>query len=501
MKIARKFVFLSAFLAMSLAEARVMFQEQSSLPLTTFNVTFRVGSADDPAGKAGLAALVGELVRNGGVGKWNKLPARNRLEFEQQLYPLAATIETTVEKEQTSFRVTTSAESAMTVFRLLAQMLVQPGLDVQEFARIKGERLDYLKHQLPREDQEELGKAALDFAIYGKGHPYAHPVEGLTADVQTITADEAAAFYKSFYTKKRVTIAIAGKVSTDVKKLAYDLEAALPAGETSSAKISGAKKPKALELLIVQGPFDGTGVHFGQGLDLNRKDEAFGALVLASNAFGKHRSFVGRLMRVVREVRGLNYGTYSYVEDFPDGGRQLTEPLQVARQKQAFTVWARPSTHGNGCFLTRQLYRELQNLKSEGLSSEEFSRTKSHLQGSLPILSSTLERRLGYAVDAAFYGTPSNYTSELVHRIGRLTNAGVKKEIQKHIDPEHMHLVIVTDNAERIKKQLLEKECNIQYSPGIEKPEAVKEEDKSIATYVIPLKEENIRIVESDKLF
>ncbi|HRK03143.1 MAG TPA: pitrilysin family protein, partial [Oligoflexia bacterium] len=422
----------------SLAEARQLVQEQSALPLTTFNVTFRVGSVDDPAGKAGMAAVVAELVRNGGVAIWKKQPARSRLEFEKLLFPLAAVIETSVQKEQTSFRVTTAASNSIKVFKLLTQLIVSPGLNISEFERIKGETLDYLKEQFPREDQEELGKAALDLAIYGKGHPYAHPVAGLSADVQTITHEEAVAFYKKYFTQKRIIVAAAGRVTDELKRAMLELEAALPAGDSSSTKIPPAPVNKGISVTIVEGPFDGTGVHLGHALPINRRDERFAQLVLAANGFGKHRSFVGRLMHVVREVRGLNYGTYSYVEDFPYGGRLLTEPLQVARQIQAFTVWGRPTPHEDGCFLTRQIFRELQSLKTQGLTTEEFTRTKSHLQGALPILGSPLERRLGYAVDSVFYGTPSNYLAELVTRLSRASNEAVKNTIQKYIDTDNL---------------------------------------------------------------
>lgn len=498
-------LFFVGLFAAQASQARALFHETNALPLTTFNVTVRVGSADDPADKAGLAHLTGELIRNGGVEAWKRaghnMPAHTRQDFEQLLYPLAAQIDVSEAKEQTSFRVTTSSESAQKVFSLLVQMLAAPAFDAKEFDRIKTETQDYLTHQLPRDDEEELGKAALDLAIYGKGHPYAHPVAGTVSGVKNITRDDVLNFYKNFYTQKRVVIGIAGHISAEVKKLAAELEAALPPGTTTQARIAEPAKPAGLQVTIVEGPFDGTGVHFGEALPINRHDDHFPALVLMSNAFGKHRSFVGRLMHDVRELRGLNYGDYSYVEDFPYGGELLTEPLQVARQVQAFTIWGRPTPHENGCFLVRQLYRELKNLKANGITADEYNRTKSHLIGALPILSSSLERQLGYGVDSVFYRTSPNYIGELVGKLGRTSQDAVKKAIDHYIDADNIQLVVVTDHADKMKKELLDSECDIHYASGIDKSAEIKAEDKEISHFALPLKEENIKTIRSESLF
>ncbi|HRK03182.1 MAG TPA: hypothetical protein PLH57_11005, partial [Oligoflexia bacterium] len=63
------------------------------------------------------------------------------------------------------------------------------------------------------------------------------------------------------------------------------------------------------------------------------------------------------------------------------------------------------------------------------------------------------------------------------------------------------HLVLVTKNAEALKVRLKEKECTIQYAPGIDKSESIKTEDREIAAFPIAIKEERIRIVRSDQLF
>jgi zinc protease len=74
-----------------------------------------------------------------------------------------------------------------------------------------------------------------------------------------------------------------------------------------------------------------------------RADEDFYPLMVANSYFGEHRTFNGVLMNELRGLRGLNYGTYSYIENFiQDGGSTLMLP-NVPRRQQYFSVWIRPA--------------------------------------------------------------------------------------------------------------------------------------------------------------
>lgn len=493
------------FLVLSLvcggAFGSLLIQESSKLPITTVRVVFRAGSVDDPKGKQGAAALTAEILREGGVKARGKLPARSRAQLEEFLYPYALGLGADVEKEQTTFEFTANAADSELAFDVLSQILLAPAFNGGELERLKAETLDALEKRYPREDQEDLGKAALDWFLYGKNHPYAHVVEGTIAGVKSITVKDLKAFQKKFYTKKRVTIGIAGVVKPGLKAKAAALLAALPAGDSDRTEIPAAPAAKGLDLLVVKGPFEATGVHFGQALDVRRGQPDFPALYLSSMAFGKHRSFVGRLMHVVREERGLNYGTYSYVEDFPGGGHAMTEPTQAARQRQAFTVWARPTPPENGCFVLRQVYREIGNLAVQGLTESEFALGRSHLMGYIPILGTEIERALGYAIDSRFYGINGDYLKDTRAKVEGLNQLEVNEILRKNLHPENLRIVVVTQDTDRFVEAVLAPSCGITYPPGITKSKEVLDEDEKISTHLVPIQPERIKQIASEDLF
>ena len=54
----------------------------------------------------------------------------------------------------------------------------------------------------------------------------------------------------------------------------------------------------------------------------------------------------------------MNYGDYSYIEAFPQGGRRSMPPTGVGRRQQLFEVWIRPVPEGQGVFALRAAIRE-----------------------------------------------------------------------------------------------------------------------------------------------
>ena len=73
-------------------------------------------------------------------------------------------------------------------------------------------------------------------------------------------------------------------------------------------------------MTIVEKPADATAISIGFPIDVTRRDDDFYALAVANSYLGEHRTFNGKLMQDLRGKRGLNYGDYSYIEDFIQEG-------------------------------------------------------------------------------------------------------------------------------------------------------------------------------------
>ena len=89
-------------------------------PLVAIRLLFRVGSIDDPAGKEGLADLTSLMVAEASTAK------RPYSQLLEDLYPLAAEIQSHTDREVTVFSGTVARAALDTYAGLLKEALLTP---------------------------------------------------------------------------------------------------------------------------------------------------------------------------------------------------------------------------------------------------------------------------------------------------------------------------------------------------------------------------------------
>lgn len=465
----------------------------SSDPTVSVRLWFHIGSQNDPTGKEGLASMTALVLTNGAtlVNSYD--------EILKKLYPMAASYDAQVDKEQTIIYGRVHRDNWQSYYQLLTDALLQPAFKEEDFNRLKSQTLNYLERTLLYANDEELGKQALyQFIFTGTG--YAHPVAGLIESVKGITLEDVKKFYHTFYSKYNVTIGLGGSVDDSmVKQMKKDLTK-LPTGHPVIAEPPMPEAINGLQVLLIEKKTQSTAISIGFPIELLRGDDDFFSMWLANSWFGEHRNSSSHLYQVIREARGMNYGDYSYIEAFPDGGRRQFPPANVARRQQIFEIWLRPVTNDGRHFALRAALRELQNLVDNGLNQEQFELTQKFLgKYYLNFASSTMDR-LGCALDDKFYDLDKSFLSDFPQKIAALTRDEVNTAIKRQLQYQNLKIVIVTDNAEQLKADLVaNKQSPMAYRTP--KRQTVLDEDKEIAKYHLPIAVENIRIVPGAEMF
>ena len=458
-------------------------------------VVFRAGSQDDPPGKEGLAALTARLLSEGGSRDVSYS------ELLEKLYPLAGRMDGQCDKELTVFSGEVHRDKLDEFYPLFVDTLLRPRFDAADFERLRREQISYLSTHLRGNDDENLGKWTLQLALYPATHPYGHVDQGTLAGLEAITLDDVRAFYRSHYTRGTVTPVAAGGVGDAFRKrLAEDFAANLPAANTTAPELPAPLRPRNLELTIVEKPTIATAISLGFPLDISRADDDFYALAVAGSAFGEHRTFNGRLMKNMRGKRGLNYGDYAYIENFiQDGGSTFPLP-GVPRRQQFFSMWIRPVPHDKAAFSLRQVVRELDRLVRDGLTEEEFEATRNFLFHYSKLWVQTQSRRVGYDLDGQFYGRAS-LVEELARRLPSMTRDEVNAAIRKHLQAKNLAVAIITDDAARLREQLLSGKPTPLVYDTAGTPADVLAEDKEIESWPLAVNVERLRIVPAQELF
>jgi zinc protease len=189
-------------------------------PVVTHMVWYRVGAADETAGKSGLAHFLEHLMFKGTAKNPQGL-------FSQVVATIGGQENAFTDSDYTGYFQRVSREHLKTLMEfesdrmtglVLTDNVVKPERDVvlEEFnmrvANNPGARL-----------QEQM-----EAALY-LNHPYGRPVIGWKQEIEKLNREDALAFYRRFYTPNNAILVVAGDVTADeVKRLADETYAKVP---------------------------------------------------------------------------------------------------------------------------------------------------------------------------------------------------------------------------------------------------------------------------------
>jgi zinc protease len=285
-----------------------------------------------------------------------------------------------------------------------------------------------------------------------------------------------------------------------LRQIRTDLAALPPGAPPRAARPEPPQPIHGLQVTIVERDAPATAISIGFPIPLLRGQPDWYPLALANSWLGEHRHESGQLYQVIRELRGLNYGDYSYLEHFANGGElQFPQPGDGRRQ-QIFELWLRSVPHEAAHFTLRAALRELRHLVDHGLTEEQFASKKSALGKYVLHFAPTTMDRLGYALDDQFYGIPGSHLDIYRRRMNGMTLAEVNAAVKKYLQYENMQIVIVTKDARSLREALVADRPSLIKYPA-SRPAEVLKEDEEISRFPLHIRRENVRIVPVKELF
>ncbi|HEY0060836.1 MAG TPA: insulinase family protein, partial [Telluria sp.] len=467
--------------------------QKSSLPQIRFKLLFNAGSAHDPAGKEGLAALTAMMVASAGSSE------RKIDEVTKALFPMAGSFSEQIDKEMTTFTGSVHKDNWDRYLDIALPMLVAPGFRDDDFRRLKDSLKNSLLVDLKDNNEEEFGKERLQTNVFANT-PYGHPVLGTAKGIDAITLDDVKAFYKQAYTQAAVKVGISGDVSEKMTASLKTALARLPSGAGLPAIAAPAgKKAKGLEIEIIEKNTRATAISFGLPIAVNRAHPDFPALWLAKTFLGEHRASNAHLYQRIRELRGMNYGDYAYIEAFPRGMFQFFPSPNLGRKSQLFEVWIRPVAPENAHMALRIALTELDKTIQNGLSKEDFEITRDYLMKNVFVMTATQDQYLGYALDSQWYGTPE-FTKMMRDGLSKLTLDDMNAAMKRHLSASDLSVVFITKDAAGLKNTLVSDAYSpIKYDGN--KPQSLLDEDKVIGNMKLNIKPEAVTITPASKAF
>lgn len=331
--------------------------EDYTVPIVAMNVAFRGGSAQDPAGKEGLANLMSGLLDEGA----GDLDSRA---FQAKLEDLSIDLSFDAGSDAFYGSLRTLSTNEDESFELFRKAVNEPRFDAEPVTRIRGQVLANLR--LGETNPNEIIGRLWSATLFGD-HPYARPTEGAVDSVAAISADDLKAFHRRTMARDNLYIVIVGAI--DAAKTAAAIErmfARLPAKAelTPVAETAPATGLKAHATLSVPQ----TAIRIG-GPGLKRDDPDFIPAYVADEILGGG-VFSSRLYKAVREDRGLAYSVGTGLVPFDHSG--------------AF-VAATSVDAANSDTAVKIMLDEIKRFGTEGPTEEELASTKDYLVGNFAL--------------------------------------------------------------------------------------------------------------------
>lgn len=395
---------------------RVSFVESHALPILDVQVDFAAGSAYDDVGKSGVAALTRGILDLG-------IPGMDETQIASRLADLGAQISGGVDLDRASvtLRTLSSVEHRLPALDLLRAILSRPQFPDGVFDRERARSVATLKESLTRPDA--IAAKAFWAAMYGS-HPYGR--QATPESVGGLTRGDVVAFHAAKYTASRASIVIVGDLTrAQAETLADQLSAGLPPGVPGEG-ISVPSLPSAGEQRLVHPALQ---AHLLLGLPaLKRGDPDFFPLLVGNYSLGGG-GFVSRLMKEVRDKRGLAYSVHSYFNPLAQLG-----PFQIGMQ-------TKKDQAEQALAVTRSV---LSTFLEEGPSETELWAAKQNLIGSFPLRLDSNRKLLENVALLAFYDLPLDYLDRYPENIEKVTVADIKAAFRRHVPPNHLVTIVVS---------------------------------------------------------
>ena len=181
-------------------------------PVATHMIWYRIGSADEPRGRTGIAHFLEHLMFKG----TETHPAG---EFSRTVAELGGEENAFTSNDYTAYYQRVAKEHLATVMGFEADRM--RGLTLTD-AVVDPERDVVLEERRMRTDSVPSSQLVETMtATMFANHPYGHPIIGWKPEIERLNREDALSFYRRFYAPNNAILVVAGDVTADeVKALA-----------------------------------------------------------------------------------------------------------------------------------------------------------------------------------------------------------------------------------------------------------------------------------------
>ncbi len=404
--------------------------EDHDLPVISISATIRTGSIYEPQEKAGLASLVGHVMRSGGTYTCSVEKINEELEY------LAASVETAIGREAGSAGLSVLKKDLDKVLEIFADVLRNPAFPEDKINKRKEEALEAFR----RENDSPAGILFREFRrLLYEPHPYSRKVEGYPDTLARITREDMIEFHKKYFHPNNILMGVAGDFDTEeiVNKL-ENLFKDWPRTEISFPSVPPVSDKFHKSINYIYKDIDQSNIILGHVAIERTNPDYFPAMLL--NFILGGGSFASRIPGKVRSEEGLAYSVYS--------------AFHTPKDKGFFFVNCQTKSESTSRAISLIL-EEIEKIKENPVDEDELVVAKDTFANQFVFLFTSSSAIVSHMINIEYEGLPPDYLDTYVEKVKAVTAEDILRVAKKYLQPDKITFVVV-GNKEKFDRPLSE---------------------------------------------
>ena len=391
--------------------------ENHEQPTLSLSLSFRAGSAYDPAGKEGVAEFVADLLTKG-------TPTRDAEQIASTIEGVGGSIGATAGDDFLTIATDGLSDHADLAFTLLGDVTRRATYPQEELELTRTRSLSSLDVELSQ--ASNVAARAFQKEIFGK-NPYGRGTSA--ASYKAITRDDVVGFAQRRLRPSGALLVVAGDITlARARDLATQAFGTWTGAAPAATAFPAAPTKRSTDILLVNRPGSvQSNIVIGNTTFLPTDTTYYPARIAAQVLGGGADS---RLFTILREQKSWTYGSYAglrrnrglgYWQATFEGRTEVTDSALV------------------------ELLHQIDRIRTETIPDSELNAAKGFLVGSFPLTIETPSQIAQVVSTARLLGLGTNYVQTYRERLSAVTATRARAAAQRTIRRDALTIVVVGD--------------------------------------------------------
>lgn len=395
----------------------VFMAESHEFPLVTITFSFKGGEYMEPADLAGLGAMTGQMMRQGGT------ESMSPKEFDERADFLAANISAGVGNTSSFATINCLTSNLDEAFALFMDMLQNPGFDADRLDTLRGQALEGITTR--NDNGIQIAIRELGYIMWGDDHFESR--QPTKQSLNAITPEAMREFHARVFHPGNLMIAVSGDFQP--QEMLTFLESKLAGWETGEPAPEVPQPTHAYEPGVYYYEKDQNQVQVLIGHRGVTRDDPDSIDIQVMNDILGGSGFTSRITNRVRTEEGLAY----------TAGSTFQDRVEYPGVFLSYFFTKTPTT----ALATRLVFDEIDTIQKVEVTTDELETIQNNLIETFPRNFESKSAMMNLFLNDERTGRDPGYWQNYRDAVRKVTPEAVQRAANRHLNPDEAVILVV----------------------------------------------------------